>query len=191
MTILSQQPPVGNSTWLTARFDAAKAGPGYQVSADGRTASLRRAGCPYRTVQATDPTGKSTSTTTDGSTAHNRFYGEALFTGLVGGFGVSHLNDPSQLNLYNANSYLLSGYGDLYHSGGQKIEAYAPNLSRTTNTRYAFLLDMDAGTLQYWVNGQARAVVRDEVFQHGSWYVTATFGSGAEGASFALVDPPP
>jgi hypothetical protein len=187
------RPPAG-STWLRTRFDPAKAAPGYQVAADGVTVSMQAGGRPYHTVQATHPIGKKTATTTtsvDGTTTTtaNRFYCEALFTGLVGGFGVSHLNDPLQLNLYNDPSYLLSGYGDLYH-GGSSVKGYAPNMSRSSNTRYAFLLDRNEGSLQYWVNGQALGVVTDEAFTTKSWYVTATFGSGAEGAVFALVDLP-
>merc|ERR1712137_32108 len=80
----------------------------------------------------------------------NVFYFEALFTGLVGGIGFSHMNNPGKLNLYNDNSFLLSGYGDLYHFG--RSVKLSPNISRSTGTRYGVLLDMDAGTLQYWVD---------------------------------------
>jgi hypothetical protein len=186
MTMMARPP--ARSTWLRTRFDPAKAASGYQVADEGVSASMqagRQAGRPYHTVQATHPIGKNPTTTTTA----NRFYCEALFTGLVGGFGVAHLNDPSQLNLYNDPSYLLSGYGDLYH-GGTSVKGYAPNLSSSANTRYAFLLDRNEGSLQFWVNGQELSVVCNEAFTRGSWYVTATFGSGAEGAIFALVDPP-
>eukprot|EP00966_Prymnesium_polylepis_P086239 1996279-Prymnesium_polylepis.1 len=52
----------------------------------------------------------------------SRFYFEARFTGLVGGFGVAARDAPTLRSggvppLYNQRSFLLSGYGKLYYGG--------------------------------------------------------------------------
>ena len=41
----------------------------------------------------------------------------------LGGIGVSRLNDPNKLNLYNDHTFLLSGYGDLYSFGGRGVDS--------------------------------------------------------------------
>ncbi|GMH46550.1 hypothetical protein TrRE_jg167, partial [Triparma retinervis] len=137
------QPP--NSEWLMCRFDSAKCAQGYSVSPDGLTCLLND-GAPYCTVQGTDAIVKRN----DG---RNRFYYSAVFSGLVGGIGFSHLNNPNQTGIYNNNSFLLSGYGDLY-CHGSSIKSVSPNISRTTGSRIGVLLDMDDGTLTFWVNGK-------------------------------------
>ena len=174
--------PPSSATWIESTFDAAKAAPGYSVSADGKTARLE-SGAPYHTVQGT-------SAITKSANAPNRFYYEAVFSGLVGGIGFAHLNDRSVANLYNQNSFLLSGYGDLY-CFGSSIKGVSPNIARSTGSRVGVLLDMDVGTLTYWVDGQRLAhVVQHACLTTGEWYITVTFGSGAAGAQFVLESPP-
>jgi len=55
------------------------------------------------------------------------------------GIRVAQLNDPGKLNLYNDHSFLLSGYGDLYSFGGSQ-KKFSPNVSRSTGSRYGFLM---------------------------------------------------
>ena len=89
----------------------------------------------------------------------------ATFQGLVGGIGFSHLTEPSKVNIYNDASFLLSGYGDLYSYGGSR--KFSENISRSTRTRYELLLDMENGTLQYWMDGKDLGVVEHEALKSG------------------------
>lgn len=171
------------SEWIRSTFDANKAAPGYSVSADGRTARLV-SGAPYHTVQGTQALQVASGAT-------NRFYYEAVFSGLVGGIGFAHLNDKTRANIYNQDSCLLSGYGDLY-CFGSSIKGVSPNIARSSGTRIGALLDMDEGTVTYWVDGQQMPrVAKHETLRSGEWYITVTFGSGAAGAQFVLEEPPP
>ena len=167
-----------DASWLTDTFDPDKAATGYTVSSDGRTAMLK-SGPAYYTVQGCRPIRR-----VDGQV--NRFYFGAMFSGLVGGIGLSHLNDKTQLNLYNDHSFLLSGYGDLYNVGGS-LKGYAPNISRSNGSHYGCLIDMDEGTLQYWLDGVELSCVKHDSLRSGEWYITVTFGSGSSGAAFELL----
>jgi hypothetical protein len=145
--------------------------PGYVVSADALTATLTT-GRAYQTVQSIEPV------------TNGRWYFDVVFQGLVGGIGFSHLVNPAQINIYNDDSFLLSGYGDLYSFGGSiKL---SKNISGSTGTHYRALLDMDAGELTYWLDGQQLETVTNESLKSGERFVTATFGSGAAGASFRI-----
>mmetsp|Transcript_26687 Transcript_26687/g.48454 ORF Transcript_26687/g.48454 Transcript_26687/m.48454 type:complete len:171 (-) Transcript_26687:1083-1595(-) len=155
-------------------FDSSKCAPGYLVSADALTATLTSGGGAYQTVQSVEPI-------TEG-----RWYFDAVFQGLVGGIGFSHPVNPAQVNIYNDNSFLLSGYGDLYSFGG--YIKLSKNISRSTGTHYRALLDMDAGELTYWVDGEQLETVKHECLKSGEWFVTATFGSGAAGSSFRITE---
>jgi hypothetical protein len=115
---------------------------------------------------------------------NGRWYFDAEFQGLVGGIGFSHLVNPAQINIYNDNSFLLSGYGDLYSFGGSM--KLSKSISGSTGTHYRALLDMDAGKLTYWLDGQQLETIKHESLKSGEWFVTATFGSGAAGASFRI-----
>ena len=172
------------SAWIRSTFDPNKAAPGYSVSTDGRTARLV-SGAPYHTVQGQQVLRKSSDS------GKNRFYYEAVFSGLVGGIGFAHLNDKTRANIYNHDSFLLSGYGDLY-CFGSSIKGVSPNIARSSGTRIGALLDMDKGTLTYWVDGERmKHVAKHENLKSGEWYITVTFGSGAVGAQFVLEPPPP
>jgi hypothetical protein len=153
-----------------------KAAPGYSVSNDGLTATLV-SGPAYYTVQGTEAISKTKTS--------NQFSFEAVFSGLVGGIGVSTLNDPSKQNLYNDNSFLLSGYGDLYHFGKSQ-KGFSPNISRSSGATYRCLLDMDEGSLHYWLDGQDLGAIQHESLKQGTWFITCTFGSGAQGAKFEI-----
>lgn len=171
-----------STVWIRSTFDPAKAAPGYDVSADGRTARLV-SGAPYYTVQGTQALQASGGTS-------NQFYYEAVFSGLVGGIGVSRLNDKTRANLYNDESFLLSGYGDLY-CFGSSIKGVSPNIARSSGTRFGVLLDMNEGTLTFCVDGKMLPyVAQHECLTVGQWYITITFGSGAAGAQFVLQEPP-
>merc|ERR1711934_336751 len=98
-------------------------------------------------------------------------YFEAMFSGLVGGIGFSHLTEPTRVNIYNDNSFLLSGYGDLYSFGGS-TKGFSPNISRSTGTHYGCLIDMEAGAVQFWVDGQDCGRVQHESLRSGCWYPT-------------------
>ena len=101
------------------------------------------------------------------------------------------MNDKNSPNIYNRNSFLLSGYGDLY-CFGSSIKGVSPNIARSTGTRIGTLLDMNAGTVAYWVDNQrVPHVVQHACLTEGEWYITVTFGSGAAGAKFVLEPPPP
>ena len=180
---MAEHPPPP-SAWIRSSFDPNKAAPGYSVSAHGRTARLV-SGAPYHTVQGTEALHAASGSSS------NRFYYEAVFSGLVGGIGFAHLNDKTRANIYNRDSFLLSGYGDLY-CFGSSIKGVAPNIARSSGTRIGALLDMDEGTLTYWVDGQQMThIVEHENLKSGEWYITVTFGSGAAGAQFVLAEPPP
>jgi len=69
-------------------------------------------------------------------------------------------------------------------------KSFSPNISRSTGTHYGVLLDMDAGTLQYWMDGVDLGAVAHPTLSTGTWYVTCTFGSGAAGANYQLRHPP-
>jgi hypothetical protein len=162
--------PTG-AVWHADAFDPTKAAHGYAVSADGATATLG-SGAPYYTVQGRTPISKSATTA-----ANKRFYFEAVFSGLVGGVGIARLNDPARANLYNDDSFLLSGYGDLYSFGGSR-KGYAPNCSRSTGTLYGCLLDMDAGAVSFFVDGVELGAVTHDCLRSGEWWTTVTFRSG-------------
>jgi hypothetical protein len=161
------------ATWLSNLvFHPSKCTPGYVVSSDALTATLST-GRTYQTVQSIEPLTK------------GRWYFDVVFQGLVGGIGSLHLVNPAQqINIYNDNSFLLSGYGDLNSfSGSIKL---SKNISRSTGMHYCALLDMDAGELTYWLDRQQLQTVKHESLKSGKWFVTATFGSGVAGASFRI-----
>ena len=65
---------------------------------------------PYHTVQSKTPFVFSSSSC-------NKHFFELKFEGLVGGIGIATLNDPKKGNIYKHDSYLLSGYGQVYTGG--------------------------------------------------------------------------
>jgi hypothetical protein len=90
------------------------------------------------------------------------------------------------LNLYNEDSYLLSGYGQLYFNGSSKD--FAPNVSRSTS-RVGCVLDMDEGTLRYFLNGKDLGIaISSEKLKEGEYFITATFGKGSTGSSWRLLN---
>ena len=102
-----------------------------------------------------------TKLTKDKPEGQNKYYFETVFDGLVGGFGVSYLNaNQNTTNIYNQDSYLMSGYGDLYYNGASK--KIAPNVSRKT-TKLACLLDMDKGQLHFWHDDEDLGVAAEHV----------------------------
>ena len=46
---------------------------------------------------------------------------------------------------------------------------------------------MNEGTLQYWLDEKDLGIVSHDSLKTGEWFLTVTFGSGAQGASFQLV----
>lgn len=177
-SVLNRAMPLpAGAAWLAGGFDSTKAARGIVVSADGTTASLSASGA--ATVQAQ----QGISNTNTGSAA---VYFEAVFSELVGGIGFSHLTEPPRVNIYNDNSILLSGYGDLYSFGGS-TKGFSPNISRSTGTHYGCLLDMVACAVQFWVDGHNCSRVWHNFFRSGCWYPTVTIGSGAAGAKFQLL----
>ena len=111
-----------------------------------------------------------------------------MISAQVGGIGFSHPVPPSRVNIYNDNSFLLSGYGDLYRFGSSR--RCSNNVSNSSGTHYGCLIDFAAGGVQFWVDGEDCGVEFHDSLKTDTWFLTVTFGKGAAGARFRLLDAP-